>query len=172
MSPQKAEHLLLKLPSLSLKVTGPSEEASPDLEDEDTRLVCEDNNAKQSAEYDYMGHGVQFSQKIEVQNLYKALMLLLESSLASAEASKESVNAFVPKDGSELSCELCTLSEDAYSWQRVSIKEVSYNLPPRLQKGQIFHVLCVLGHGGTGRRFCVAHRQAKCLQPSYSSSLP
>lgn len=151
VSPPKPNCLLLKLQSLSAnKATEQSEESSPDLEDEDVGFVY-DNNAMQSGEYDYMGREVRFSQKFGVENLYKALTLLLESSLVSAVESTESVKAFVPQDGSKLSGDLCTLTEDGFTWRCVSIEKVSYNVPPEFQKGQVFHPLCVLDQGGTGR---------------------
>eukprot|EP00977_Amphora_coffeiformis_P020537 scaffold8363_cov163-Amphora_coffeaeformis.AAC.2 len=62
-----------------------------------------------------------------------------------------SQSIYVPADGSTLSGELCTLSEDAYNWQYVQLNKVSYNTPPRFRKHQFYHVLCVVGQGGSGR---------------------
>jgi hypothetical protein len=153
-SPPKAEFSRLRLPSLSTRninqTTKPSEEANADVV-EDPVSVDDFDDAMQRSGYDYIGREVIISQKFGVNDLYKALTLLLESSLVSSKASKESVKTFVPEDGAGLNCELCSLSEDSFSWQRVSISHVSYSIPPRFQNDQIFHVLCVLGQGGTGR---------------------
>eukprot|EP00977_Amphora_coffeiformis_P029671 scaffold42243_cov168-Amphora_coffeaeformis.AAC.1 len=153
MSPPKGEHLQLKLPSLSAKKIDQNiyEEATLDLEDEDASAVCNNVFTGSAEEFDYMERAVQYSQKFGVHDLYKALTLLVESSLASVQASKESVKAYVPADGSTLSGELCTLSEDAYNWQHVRLNKVSYNTPPRFRKHQFYHVLCVVGQGGSGR---------------------
>jgi hypothetical protein len=147
VSPEKGSHLNLTLTSLPEKE---EEETNSDEEGEDM-MVSSDDDAGQSAEYDYKGREVVYSQVFCVTKLYKMLSLLLESSLVSAEDSKESVKALVPKHGSELTAELCTLYEDSYSWERVKILHVSYHVPPSFRQDQKFHVLCVLGQGGTGR---------------------
>jgi predicted metal-binding protein len=147
VSPKKGSHLNLKLPSLPEKK---KEETSSDEEGEDM-TVSSDDYAKQSAEYDYKGRKVVYSQVFRVTELYKILSLLFESSLVSAKDSKESVKALVPKHDSKLTAELCTLYAESYSWERVNISHVSYNDPPLFCPGQKFHVLCVLGQGGTGR---------------------
>jgi hypothetical protein len=43
------------------------------------------NDAEQSAGFDYMGRAIKYSQMFNVADLYKALTMLLESSLASAQ---------------------------------------------------------------------------------------
>mmetsp|Transcript_8412 Transcript_8412/g.20948 ORF Transcript_8412/g.20948 Transcript_8412/m.20948 type:complete len:267 (+) Transcript_8412:996-1796(+) len=94
------------------------------------------------------------SQVFEVNDhLYKALLLLIESSYASLTSAKEkgSTNHIIPKEGERLKHHVCTLYPNGISWENVSVPSVTYNAPPKFATGQKFHVLAVLGEGRTGR---------------------
>eukprot|EP00978_Attheya_sp_CCMP212_P035667 scaffold156645_cov51-Attheya_sp.AAC.1 len=151
VSPKKGNHLNLTLTSL------PEEETKSDEEDEDN-IISSDDDAGRRAEYDYKGREVAYSQVFGVTELYKMLSLLLESSLVSAEASKETVKALVPKHDSKLTAELCTLCHT-----------MSHPRSARIRNSTCCAYWIKAEQEGV---FCVARQQAKCLQPSFSSSKP
>jgi hypothetical protein len=114
-----------------------------------------------SSLYDYQGREICYSQTFEVGDLYKALTLLLESSLVSFEESRnfsQSAGELPHEDATvDLCHDICTLYEDSFAWEKVAEHKVTYNWAPPLTghsssqlQGKV-HVKCTLGTGGTGR---------------------
>jgi hypothetical protein len=160
-SPAKALHLHMKLDSL--------ESRKRNLDPNTEYLSCETaatsttttaaivstagtavSTVAANVPYDYKGRNVVYSQKFGVKKLYKVLTLLLESSLVAVEASKESLMALVPQEGDLVKKEYCTLTESGYHWETLAAN-VKYNEVPRFEFCKKFHVLCVLGQGGSGK---------------------
>jgi hypothetical protein len=47
--------------------------------------------------------------------------------------------------------EILKLYRDGYYWEPARIGSIAYNTAPAFDKCKKFHVICVLGQGGTGR---------------------
>ena len=153
VSPVKDQLADLELPSLETKVDGMEVDDDDSSENGDDKCAgCEDSMDVEG-DYDYHGREITLSETFDVNNLYKALALLLASSLLSAEASRESVQPLVPKPGADLGGrDLSTIYEDSFSFEKVRGKApASYNVPPLFKPHQKFHVLCTLGQGSKGR---------------------
>jgi Family of unknown function (DUF5898) len=133
-------------------------------QDDDNHInhVNEDSAEDASSSlYDYRGRAICYSQTFEVGDLYKALTLLLESSLVSFEESRDfsqSAGELPHEDAIvDIGLDICTLYEDSFAFEKVAEHKVTYNWAPPLTghsssqlQGKV-HVKCTLGTGGTGR---------------------
>lgn len=139
-----------------------TEEKEEDAEEDDEDMASGfGNNTAIAGHYDYEGRKIVYSQVFDVDMLFKAMVLALESSYESFNKSKQHSAPLLPEEGTPLDKELCTLYHKGFAYEKTSIKAVTYCKPPKIPLMKKYHVLCQVGQGRSGKTILCSSSSGK-----------